>query len=71
MNKLAMFVVSGLLSAAISTSALASHQNARRPVTHNNPHQHYKGKDYKFRYGDHDNYNPHHRKCGYMPSGSC
>lgn len=71
MKKLTVLFFSALMSASLSTSVLASHQNHKRPVVHNDPQRHYKGKDYKFRYGDHDNYNPHHRKCGYMPSGSC
>ncbi len=71
MKKLTIVLVGGLMSALTPTIALASHLNSKRPVVHSNPHQHYKGKDHKFRYGDHDNYNPHHRKCGYMPSGSC
>lgn len=72
MKKLTILFVAGLMSAAMSTSVMARHQNAKRPIVHSNPHHHYKGKDHMFRHhGDHDNYNPHHRKCGYMPSGSC
>ena len=71
MKKMTVLFVAGLTTVAFSSFALAGHQNSKRPLVHNNPHQHYKGKDYKFRYGNHDNYNPHHRKCGYMPSGSC
>lgn len=71
MKKLIVLCVAGLSLVAVSANALASHLNTKRPVVHNNLHQLYKGKENKFRYGDHDNYNPHHRKCGYMPSGSC
>gem|GEM_PF-3825265 len=71
MKKLIVFFIVGVMPVTLSTSVLASHQKSQRPVVHGNPHQHYKGKDFKFRHGDHDNYNPHHRKCGYMPSGSC
>ncbi len=71
MKKLTVVLIVSLMAASTPTIVLASHLHSKRPVVHNNAHQHYKGKDYKFRYGDHDNYNPHHRKCGYMPSGSC
>ena len=71
MKNLIVYIVAGMMPLALSTSVVAGHQTSQRPVVHNNPHHHYKGKDHKFRHGNHDNYNPHHRKCGYMPSGSC
>jgi hypothetical protein len=71
MKRIIVLFAAGLTTFVLSSVAVADHQNSKRPLVHNNPHKHYKGKDYKFRYGNHDNYNPHHRKCGYMPSGSC
>lgn len=72
MKKLIILVFAGLMGAVMATSAQASSHKAKRPVMHHDAHAHYKGKNHMFRHhGNHDNYNPHHRKCGYMPSGSC
>ena len=71
MKKLTILLISGLMATAMAASAQAGSQKNKRPVVHSNAHAHYKGKDHLFRHGDHDNYNPHHRKCGSMPSGSC
>ena len=72
MKNLAILLIASLTAATMATSAQAGAQKNKRPVVHSNTHAHYKGKDHMFRHhGDHDNYNPHHRKCGHMPSGSC
>ena len=36
-----------------------------------NAEAHYSGYDDMFRHKDHEGYNPHYRKCGYFPGGSC
>ena len=57
----------------LASPTLAATSNSRKHhrEMHHDVHRHYKGKDHMFRHGGHDNYNPHHRKCGYMPGGSC
>lgn len=72
MKKLTILFTASLVAAAISSPVEAGNKKSKNAVVHSNAHAHYKGKDHMFRHhGDHDNYNPHHRKCGHMPSGSC
>jgi hypothetical protein len=72
MKKTLFFIVAVFSATAFCTPLWAkSHNKSQWPVLHHDAARHYKGKDHMFRVKNHHNYNPHYRKCGHMPSGSC